>query len=132
MKKTIALLSLIVVTSSFAGPYNASSASSAPPADLVFAGAKPSRSIFGGYPALTRSIRSGQASIDLNNVRSYGSPRPERFQGQIYWSVPVTYTAPTHGHGHSIVEARALVKDGQVIYWLYASQRPTRSSIPIR
>lgn len=132
MKTTIALLSLVVATCSFAGSDNAITASSAPPPDMVFAGAKPVRSFLGGYPVLTRSIRNGNTSIDLANVKSYGNPTPELFQGQMYWSVPVTYYKQTHANGFHIVEARALVKDDRVVHWLYSSKHPTRSSVSVR
>ncbi len=132
MKTTIALLSLVIATCSFAGSDNATIAASAPPPDLVHAGAKPNRSFLGGYPALTRSIRNGHTSIELSSIRSYGNPTPERFQGQIYWSVPVTYTTRTHLNGHHVVYARALVKDGYVAYWLYAAKNPSRSSLAVR
>ena len=131
MKTTIALLSLVVAACSFAGSENATNAASAPPPDLVYAGAKPIRSFLGGYPVLTRSIRSGHTSIDLDSIRSYGNPTPEFFQGQIYWSVPVTYTRRTHLNGYHVVDARALVKDDRVIHWLYSAKDPTRSSVPV-
>ena len=59
------------------------------------AGIKPARDFRGRYPVLTRSMREGQvSSITPENVVRYGYPTIGRYNGQIYWLVPVKfYTA---------------------------------------
>lgn len=138
------LLSLAIVGSSLAAPQNATSPGNPEhtPDMQSVAGTKPSKSIFGGYRALNRSMKRHETSITRDIIIGYGQPVVEKFQGEFYWSVPVTYatlySSPHHLYGKplsdgvAIAEARALVSDGNVAFWLYDAPRPTRSSIPVR
>ena len=138
MKTIITLLSLALVTGSFAAPENAITASRVPPRAPEFtkAGPIPHKSFFGGYGALNRSMESGQVSIKPEQIFHYGNPTIELYNGQYYWSIRVNYATPTHlpkfVNGYYISEARALVRYRSVIHWLYEAPRPVRSSIPLR
>lgn len=136
MKIIISLLTLALATSGFAA--NGITASSAPPRapEFVKAGPIPSKSFFGGYSILNRSMASGQTSIQPEQIFSYGAPTLELYEGQWYWSIRVTYATPTnltkYVQGFYISEARALVRYRSVMHWLYEAPRPTRSSVPVR
>ena len=144
MKHLIPLLALALTTSSFAGPANSAISNPPPPAPdaTAFCGQRPSKSIFGGYTSINRSIRSGQTSITHDQIVSYGPANLEKFQGDYYWALPVTLAnvakAPHHyagkplSDGIHITQARALVKAGNVVHWLYQPTHPERSSIPVR
>lgn len=144
MKFILPLLSIVFTTSVFAGSMNATAPSSPEnaPEDISVAGPKPSKSMFGGYRALNRSIKNRETSITRDIIFQYGAPRVEKFQGEHYWAVPITYatvySSPQHLYGKplsdgvAITEARALVSHGRVAYWLYDAPRPVHSSIPVR
>lgn len=86
-------------------------------------GDKPVRSITGKYRALNRSMNGGGTSIRPEQVSSYGQPMVELWQGQVYWSVPVTYTLNGGRLGWHVAEARALVRDGNVVHWFYTAPK---------
>lgn len=144
MKHLITLLALAVTTSSFAGPANSAAANPPPPAPdaTAFCGQRPSKSILGGYTSINRSIRSGQTSITHDQITGYAPATLEKFQGDYYWAITVSmanvapaphrYAGKPLSDGIHISHARALVKDGNVIHWLYQPTHPERSSIPVR
>jgi hypothetical protein len=144
MKLILPLLSLVLATGVFAGSINAIAPShpEKAPEDVSVAGPKPSKSMFGGYRALNRSIKNHETSITRDIIFQYGTPRVEKFQGEYFWSVPFTYatvsSSPQNLYGKplsdgiAVTEARALVSHGKVAYWLYDAPRPVRSSIPVR
>ncbi|MCA1964925.1 MAG: hypothetical protein LDL31_13350 [Prosthecobacter sp.] len=144
MKIILPLLSLVFAASTFAAPMNATSPANVEhsPENVSVAGPKPSKSMFGGYRALNRSIKNRETSITRDIIFEYKAPRVEKFQGQYYWAVPFTYatvySSPQHLYGKplsdgvAITEARALVSHGRVAYWLYDAPRPVHSSIPVR
>lgn len=144
MKQLITLIALSVATSSFAGPFNSVAANPPPPAPdaTAFCGQRPNKDIFGGYTAINRSIRNGGTSISKDQIINYGPANLEKFQGQYYWALPVTYVSTFSGpnsyagkpasNAMNVVQARALVSFGTVVHWLYQPTHPERSSIPVR
>ena len=114
------------------------------------AGVKPSKDFRGRYPVLIKSLREGQVrSITPENVVSYGYPSIGKYNGQIYWMVPVTfYTAgPDTSYQQISADGRhlphisrgrpspsqhatdvyACVRAGRVEHWVYkVSKDPVR------
>jgi hypothetical protein len=144
MKRIITLLALSVITSSYAGPANSSMANPPPPAPdaTAFCGQRPSKSIFGGFTSINRSINNGHTSITKDDIVDYDSPILEKFQGEYYWAINVTlahgvaypnslYGKPASDAVH-VSKARALVRYGTVVHWLYLPTHPERSSVPLR
>jgi hypothetical protein len=144
MKHLLSLLALSVVTSTFAAPMNSNIAYAPLPAPdaTPYCGHRPSKDIFGGYTSINRSIRNGQTSITRDRIINYSDATLEKFNGEYYWAISVTladgFTGPNTYAGKPasnaihISKARALVRYGNVVHWLYQPTHPERSSVPVR
>lgn len=114
------------------------------------AGLRPAKDFRGRYPMLTKSIRAGQVrTITMENIVSYGYPSIGKYNGQLYWMVPVRFhlygpdtsyqqtsmdgrplphisrARPSYTQ-HS-AEAYACVRAGRVEHWIYKiSKAPVR------
>lgn len=95
-------------------------------------GAKPAKDFRGRYPALVKSMMSGQArSITLGNVYKYGRPQLGSYNNQLYWMVPVEYARlvspgnDDHARGYGMImgDALACVRHGRVEFWIYKTSR---------
>lgn len=114
------------------------------------AGLRPGMDFRGRYPALLKSMRSGQVySITPDNVVRYGHPTIGKYNGQVYWMVPVQYYTPgadtsyqqvsmdgrplprvsraRYGASQHSTDAYACVRNGRVEHWIYkVSKTPIR------
>ena len=139
MKRLIALMLLVSALAAHAAPFGN-------PLPLPEArsrcGDRPTRQLFGGYRAISNSIKSGETRFQKSQISHYGRPNLELFQGQYYWALPVTieepgeapsyYMGKPQGRQTHVISARALVRFGKVHHWLYQNTHPERSSIPLR
>ncbi|GEP42389.1 hypothetical protein [Brevifollis gellanilyticus] len=144
MKHILSLIALTVVTSSFAAPMNSNIAYVPLPSPdaTPYCGQRPSKSIFGGYTSINRSINRGETSVTRDRIVYYEDATLEKFGDQYYWAITVTladgFTGPNTYAGKPgsnavhISKARALVQHGNVIHWLYQPTHPERSHIPVR
>lgn len=82
-------------------------------------GPKPRLALNGSYHALYNSMNNGEVhSIRPGAVISYGQPMVTSYQGKSYWEIDVTYKNYAAGGSILIGQARALVRNGTVLYWL--------------
>lgn len=140
MKSLLALVLLALCPCAGAAPVFSNPAPS--PDAKPFCGDRPVRLLFGGYRAINNSIKSGETRFSSSQIRHYGHPNLEKFQGEYYWALPVTIEeagqAPAHyagkpmGQPTKVIQARALVRFGKVHHWFYQNTHPERSWIPLR
>ncbi len=147
---TLLLALLVVLGIGTASVATASDFARDPNFNHPLAGLRPAMDFRGRYPTLLKSMRAGQVySITPDNVVRYGYPTIGKYNGQVYWMVPVQYyTAggdtsyqqvsmdgrpmPRVSHSrfgasqHS-TDAYACVRNGRVEHWIYkVSKAPIR------
>jgi hypothetical protein len=108
---------------------SASDYSTDPTFNHPLAGERPGKNLWGSYPVLTRSMRAGEVmSITPGNVEDYGNPTIGKFNGQVYWLVPVRFLTPRatgarYSPSQHASEAYACVRNGRVEYWIFKESK---------
>lgn len=78
----------------------------------------------GGYDLLLASMRSGEVTdIKLHKIHRWGRPQHHTIDGQPTWVVSVFYETMAFC-GPTDAEARAHVRNGQIVRWVYPSGEP--------
>ncbi|MBB5035403.1 hypothetical protein [Prosthecobacter vanneervenii] len=114
------------------------------------AGLRPAMDFRGRYPALLKSMRAGHVySISPDNVQRYGYPTLGKYNGQVYWMVPVQFytlggdtsyqqlsddgrplpriSRSRYSASRQTTDAYACVRNGVVEHWIYKiSKAPIR------
>lgn len=84
----------------------------------------PLRNPDGGYDLLLTSMRSGDVTdIKPHKIRRWSSPQPHTIDGQPTWVVSVFYETVAFC-GPVDAEARAHVRNGRLVRWVYPSGEP--------
>ena len=82
-------------------------------------GPKPVRKWNGIYQCMIDSMKAGQVTeAGLDNIRKWGWPKMESWEGYRYWTVEITFDNRTP-FGMAQSRARAFIRDNRVHFWLY-------------
>ncbi len=82
---------------------------------------RPVRNRDGGYDLILSRIRAGVVTdIDPDRITGWGTPTSVTYEGKPYWGVDIFFVTDTI-FGPFDVQARAYIRDGEVIHWLYPS-----------
>lgn len=89
--------------------------------DMLDSGGRPVRNKDGGYDLILSRIRAGVVTdIDPDRITGWGTPTSIEYQGKPYWGVDIFFVTDTI-FGPFDVQARAYIRDGEVVHWRYPS-----------